>query len=195
VSDAAFAEVRRPALRREHRDRCHGARVGRIVGRNDNPGQIAAAVKCRPRRARRREERVEHRFLAFRGLAERGDPARRRLEGRNERRRGGWMFARKRSRGPQERRAIQRPGRAAHRADQRLAGLAERVRGRRGIGRVRGRSLPRVEHRHDRREPAVHIDSVIAVADLLVERGERRGLLVDPGGRCPQPGGKPVMHP
>ena len=37
-----------------------------------------------------------------------------------------------------------------------------------------------VEHRDDRREPAVHVDPVVAVADRLVEGGQRRRLLVDP---------------
>ena len=51
-----------------------------------------------------------------------------------------------------------------------------------------------VEHRDDRREPAVQVDAVVAVADRLVERRQRRGLLVDPVRGGAQPGDDAVMH-
>ena len=62
--------------------------------RRDDRGEVAAAVERLARRARRREQRVEHRLLALGGLAERGDPAGRGLERRDERRRGRGMLAR-----------------------------------------------------------------------------------------------------
>src|SRR5205823_747895 len=78
---------------------------------------------------------------------------------------------------------------AAHRADECSACLSEEVGscrrrvGYRRIGRTTG-----VEHCDDRAETAVEVDPMVAVADRLVERGQRRGLCVNPSCRGAEPG-------
>ena len=89
------------------------------------------------------------------------------------------VLARQRAGAAEEGRPVERTGRAADRADEGLAGLAEEVGRGGGVGRAVRRPRPRVEHRDDGREPAVHVDPVIAVADRLVELGQCRRLFVN----------------
>ena len=51
-----------------------------------------------------------------------------------------------------------------------------------------------VEQRADRGEAAVHVRAVVAVADGLVQRGQRGRLVVDPVGGEPQPGVDDIDH-
>ena len=83
---------------------------------------------------------------------------------------------------PAERRAPQRPARPAHGRDERLAGEDEDPPRRQAV-------LGRLERGRDRREPAVHVRPVVAVADGGVELREVVPLGADRAGGLGEPGG------
>ena len=51
-----------------------------------------------------------------------------------------------------------------------------------------------IERRDDRREPAIHVDAVVAIADGLVEGGQGRCLVVEPLSRQAEPAFERVEH-
>jgi hypothetical protein len=194
MAHAAVAEIRRPTLRRKHGNRRRCAGLGSLAGGRGHGREVTAALERGSRGPSGRKERVEHGLLTFRRLSDGGDPVRRRFKCRDECRRGRWLLCPERRGAPEECRAVQRTGRPADRADQRLANLAEEVSRRGGVGRAVLGCGTRIQHRDDCVESAIHVDAVIAVADCLVEGGEGRGLLVDAAGRCAQPGDETIVH-
>jgi hypothetical protein len=80
MADAALTEIGRPALGREHRDGGCGTRRRCVAGRRDDLVRAGAAVQGCAGCGGRGNERVEHRLLAGRRLAQVCDPRGRGLE-------------------------------------------------------------------------------------------------------------------